>query len=89
MRKVPFIQNVGRQYPDGIFWPVVDGYAITDDQYKLYEAGKYNDVDVLIGTNSDEGSMFAHPMPVESYKAYELSVWRMGRQPVGSLSCDQ
>ncbi len=49
------------------FWPIVDGYAITDDQYKLYEAGQYNDVNVLIGTNSDEGSMFSFPMPVEAY----------------------
>ena len=42
----------------GGFWPVVDNYVITDDQYKLYETGKYNDVNVIIGTNSDEGSMF-------------------------------
>ena len=28
------------------FWPNVDGYSITDDQYKLYEKGSYNDVDV-------------------------------------------
>ena len=39
-------------------WPIVDGYVIPDDQYKLYEAGKYNDVDVLIGYNSDEGLSF-------------------------------
>jgi len=51
------------------FWPVVDGKFIVDDQYKLYEQGAYNDVDVLIGTNSDEGSMFSYPMPVEAYKA--------------------
>ncbi|MDR0763071.1 MAG: carboxylesterase family protein [Bacteroidales bacterium] len=52
----------------GGFWPVVDGYVITDDQYKLYEQGKYNDVNVLIGTNSDEGSMFARPAAsVEEY----------------------
>jgi len=43
----------------GGLWPVIDGYVIVDDQYKLYEEGKYNDVPVLIGTNSDEGSMFA------------------------------
>jgi len=40
-------------------WPVVDGYVITDDQYKLYEAGQYNDVNVLIGYNSDEGASFS------------------------------
>lgn len=52
----------------GMFWPVVDGYVITDDQYKLYEKGEYNDVNVLIGTNSDEGSMFSRPAPVADYE---------------------
>lgn len=49
-------------------WPVVDGYVIVDDQYKLYEAGKYHDVPVLIGTNSDEGSMFARAATPEEYE---------------------
>lgn len=39
-------------------WPIVDGYVIPDDQFKLYETGKYNDVPVLIGYNSDEGLSF-------------------------------
>lgn len=52
----------------GTFWPVVDGYAILDDQYKLYQAGNYNDVNVLIGTNSDEGIGFTGPFPVEAYE---------------------
>ncbi len=51
----------------GFFWPVVDGYVITGDQYKLYQDGKYNDVNVIIGTNSDEGSMFTRPMQPEQY----------------------
>lgn len=42
----------------GGFWPVVDGYVITDDQYKLYKNGTYNDVPVLIGYTSDEGTLF-------------------------------
>ncbi len=50
------------------FWPVADGYAIFDDQYKLYEKGEYNDINVLIGTNSDEGSMFARPVSVADYE---------------------
>ena len=50
------------------FWPVVDGLAITGDQYKLYEEGKYNDVDVLIGYNSDEGSLFVYQMNLNAYK---------------------
>jgi para-nitrobenzyl esterase len=49
-------------------WPVVDGYVIVGDQYKLYEAGKYNDVPALIGTNSDEGSMFVRATTPEEYE---------------------
>lgn len=51
-----------------LFWPVVDGYAIVDDQYKLYEQGKYNDVDIMIGYNDDEGSLFIYNMTVDQYK---------------------
>ena len=51
----------------GYLWPVVDGYVITGDQYKLYQDGKYNDVNVIIGTNSDEGSMFVQPEKPEEY----------------------
>ena len=40
-------------------WPIVDGYVIPGDQYVLYEEGKFNDVDVLIGYNSDEGASFS------------------------------
>ncbi len=49
-------------------WPVVDGYVIVDDQYRLYDAGKYNDVPVLIGTNSDEGSMFIRSASPEQHE---------------------
>ncbi len=66
LRNVPFQTLVDSTRMES-FWPIVDGYAITDDQYKLYESGLYNDVNVLIGTNSDEGSMFSFPMPVEAY----------------------
>lgn len=51
----------------GSFWPNVDGYAILDDQYKLYEQGRYNDVNVMIGTNSDEGAMFSHQSTFDEY----------------------
>jgi len=50
------------------FWPNADGYIIPDDQYKLYEAGKFNDVNVIVGTNSDEGAMFARPTEPDVYK---------------------
>lgn len=42
----------------GGFWPVIDGWLIPDDQHKLYQAGKYNDVAVIVGYTSDEGLSF-------------------------------
>ncbi len=48
-------------------WPIVDGYVIPDDQHKLYQAGKYNDVPVLIGYNSDEGASFSREKTPEEY----------------------
>jgi len=48
-------------------WPIVDGYVIPGDQYKLYEAGKYNDVAILVGYNSDEGASFSPPKTPDDY----------------------
>ena len=42
----------------GALWPCYDGYVLKGDPYPMYEACDYNDVNVMIGTNSDEGSMF-------------------------------
>lgn len=50
----------------GWFSPIADGWVVAGDQYKLYQAGKYNDVPVLIGYNSDEGLAFA-PKSQEAY----------------------
>lgn len=43
----------------GVGWPIIDGWVIPDDQYKLYEAGRYNETPILIGYNSDEGLSFS------------------------------
>ena len=43
------------------FWPVFDGDVLPDDQHELYQAKRFNDTPVLIGTNSDEGRLFAPP----------------------------
>ena len=42
----------------GLAWPIIDGYVIPDDQYKLYKAGQFNDTPILVGYNSDEGASF-------------------------------
>jgi para-nitrobenzyl esterase len=51
----------------GNAWPIVDGYVIPDDQYKLYEAGQYNDVPILVGYNSDEGLSFTWVKTPEAF----------------------
>lgn len=51
----------------GSSWPIVDGWIIPDDQYRLYRAGRYNDVNVLIGYNSDEGLFFSREKTPEEY----------------------
>jgi len=51
----------------GMSWPIIDGYVIPDDQHNLYEAGKYNDVPILVGYNSDEGASFSPPKTPEEY----------------------
>ncbi len=53
----------------GSAWPIVDGWVIPDDQHKLYEAGQYNDVAILVGYNSDEGLSFSHEKTPEEFIA--------------------
>ena len=53
----------------GLAWPIIDGWVIPDDQYNLYNAGKFNRVPVLIGYNSDEGASFSPPKTKEEYES--------------------
>jgi len=52
----------------GLAWPIIDGWVIPDDQYNLYESGRFNKTPVLIGYNSDEGASFSPPKTKEEYK---------------------
>ncbi|MGA2748002.1 MAG: carboxylesterase family protein [Verrucomicrobiota bacterium] len=68
LRKIPPDQlPAGRGL--GSSWPIIDGWVIPDDQYKLYTAGKYNDTPILLGYNSDEGASFSPPKTPEDYIA--------------------
>lgn len=58
----------------GSAWPIIDGQIIPDDQYKLYESGRYNDVPVLIGYNSDEGLSFLGMMRTKGPEEFIESV---------------
>jgi para-nitrobenzyl esterase len=50
-------------------WPIIDGRVIPDDQYILYSKGRYNDVPVLLGYNSDEGASFSTAKTPEEFVA--------------------
>jgi para-nitrobenzyl esterase len=56
-------------FGSGAAWPIIDGWVIPDDQFKLYEAGKYNDVAILVGYNSDEGLSFSREKTPQEFKA--------------------
>jgi len=72
---VSFLAELRKIAPDklpagrglGMAWPIIDGWVIPDDQYKLYTAGKYNDTPILVGYNSDEGASFSPPRSPEDY----------------------
>jgi para-nitrobenzyl esterase len=50
-------------------WPNIDGYVIVGDQYELYEAGRYNDTNILVGYTDDEGGK-GRPIPLDEYRAW-------------------
>jgi para-nitrobenzyl esterase len=81
LRKVPADKlpagGMGQGQHLGMAWPIVDGWVIPDDQYKLYESGQYNDTPILVGYNSDEGLSFQPPKNPEEYIATVKS--RFGR----------
>ncbi len=58
--KILAAQGTGMGGPP-VFWPVFDGDVLPGDQYELYQARKFNDTPVLIGTNSDEGALVLPP----------------------------
>ena len=59
LRALDASRFVDRGLSAGGGWPVVDGYVIPDDQTRLYEQGRFNPVDILVGYNSDEGASFS------------------------------
>ncbi|MCG6925922.1 MAG: carboxylesterase family protein, partial [Acidobacteria bacterium] len=56
-------------FGSGAAWPIVDGWVIPGDQYELYAAGRYNDVPILVGYNSDEGLSFSREKTPEDHIA--------------------
>ncbi|MFK8115660.1 MAG: carboxylesterase/lipase family protein [Rubripirellula sp.] len=55
-------------------WPVVtDGWVFPQDPHRIYTDGEQHDVPVIVGTNRDEGTMFAPRVvfggTIENYRA--------------------
>ena len=69
LRKLPADKLAEGGRGMGMAWPIIDGWAIPDDQYKLYAAKLYNDTPILVGYNSDEGASFGPPKTPEDYIA--------------------
>ena len=68
LRRIPAKKLlIASQRQRGLAWPITDGWVVPDDQYNLYQAGRYNDVPVLIGYNSDEGATFGAPRSQDAY----------------------
>jgi len=42
----------------GVLPPVIDGYVIPADIYSIYEKAEYNDIPMIIGNTSGEGTIF-------------------------------
>ena len=39
----------------------MDGVELSDNPLRLWDRGQVNDVDLLLGTNTDEGVLFVYP----------------------------
>ncbi len=65
------------------FWPVSDGTVIPLDPYAAMEAGDYNHVEVLMGYNTNEGSIF---VPTSANQAdLERYVYKIFKQRAGEV----
>ena len=68
LRKLPAEKlQAASQRQRGIAGPNADGWVVPGDLYKLYQAGKYNDVPVIVGYNSDEGATFGGATSQQAY----------------------
>ena len=63
--------------PQWSFGPVVDGTIIPDQPRALFEAGEVNDVPYILGSNSDEGTLFhVGAVPVKDEAEYLAALER-------------
>lgn len=69
LRALPVAELLARSGP---FGPTVDGGFIPEQPRHLFDRGEFNRVPYILGSNSDEGTLFLlGTAPVESEEAYE------------------
>lgn len=61
------------------FWPAVDGLTLPDHPDTLMRSGRFSDIPVIVGTNHDEGDVFAYmdwqkPMELNEFKRVVATV---------------
>lgn len=54
---------------------IVDGWVLPEDVSKVFAAGRQNPVDVLVGSNKDEGSFFGRRGNAEQFKKQQQARW--------------
>ncbi|MFA4987372.1 MAG: carboxylesterase/lipase family protein [Candidatus Brocadiia bacterium] len=54
------------------YGPVIDGWVIPDLPDKMMQEGKMAPVPVMVGTNSDEGTIFLSQLPVKTVAGYQI-----------------
>lgn len=84
LRKLPFEKLLATRFNPQF---VVDGYALTKPPYDAYAAGQHSDVDILVGTNADEGELFLDKVTVANFTDVlthdfpAALVWLIGPKP--------
>lgn len=63
-----------------LFRPVVDGWVIPDTYQRVYEAGRPNNVDYLVGSNRDEGGAVPEAL-IPGLRACGATTARAGAPP--------
>jgi para-nitrobenzyl esterase len=60
------------EVPDAYVGPNVDGWVFPDEIHTIFEQGRQNRVPVIVGSNADEGSMYAGPNAPATIGAFRL-----------------
>lgn len=75
----PVLMGPGEKYG-----PVIDGLLQPQDVLSAWREGKQADIPILIGNNTDDGSILTHQLPLDNIPQYEAAV----RNAYGNAAAD-